>query len=153
MENDILQRIYSFIQKMTLFTNFNLTHPFTDTEFRLLREVLIASQENRKVISSELAKSLGLTRSAISQVITKLIKCNIIQRTPSKSNRKIAYIELTDKSLQYCKNIKAEVDKRINHFIQRLGQDNVSKFLNFADVFVSVFEEEFTEPVCNLSVV
>lgn len=152
MENDILQRIYGFIQKMTLFTNFNRKHPFTDTEFRLLREVLIASQENRKIISSELAKTLGLTRSAISQTITKLIKSNIIQRTPSKTNRKIAYIELTDKSLQHCKNIKAEVDRRINHFIQRLGQDKVIKFLNFSDVFVSVFEEEFTEPVCNLSI-
>lgn len=71
----------------------------TRTEFRMLREIVIERDKGRDIISSELARRLGVTRSAISQLVAKLEKEGIVERASSPTDKKIAYIRLSEKSL------------------------------------------------------
>ena len=47
---------------------------FNSTELRLISEVLGAKKEGKRLISTQLADLLGVTRSAISQIVNQLEK-------------------------------------------------------------------------------
>ena len=69
------------------------------TEFRMIREILMEREHGRKIIASELARRLGVTRSAVSQIVTKLEQRDIVMRVAAPDDKKIAYEELTEHSL------------------------------------------------------
>ena len=55
------------------------------TEFRILWEVANEQCEGRDIISSELARRIGITRSAVSQIVAKLETSQSSKRTASSS--------------------------------------------------------------------
>ena len=59
------------------------------TEFRLLREIVMEGENGGKIISSQLARRLGITRSAVSQIVTKLEKKNIVKRVDSPDRKSV----------------------------------------------------------------
>ena len=69
------------------------------TEFHLLREVILEAEKGKNIISSELARRLGITRSAVSQIVTKMEQRGIVNRVSSPTDRKIAYICLSESSM------------------------------------------------------
>lgn len=106
------------------------TH-FNNTELGMIFEILTAKYENRKVISTQLAKMLGVTRSAISQSVNKLEARGIIKRIPAKDDKKIAYIEVADG-------------------LAELYREDLEKILRFVGVIVDEFGEEKFNTLCNL---
>ena len=75
------------------------TH-FSDTELRLIAEILSATYEGKRLISTQLADMLGITRSAVSQIVNNLEKRNVVKRVADDVDRKIAYIELTEEAME-----------------------------------------------------
>ena len=65
---------------------------FSNTELRLLFEILTAKYEGKRLISTQLAKRLGVTRSAISQIVNRLEEEGVVRRVADDVDRKIAYI-------------------------------------------------------------
>lgn len=97
------------------------------TEFRLLQEVIIERGKGRNIISSELARRLGITRSAVSQIVTKLEEKNIVKRTAAEHDRKIAYIKLSD----YAASMFEQQQARANVFMEKvIGEYGVERFEN-----------------------
>ncbi len=103
------------------------------TEFRLLREVVFAQQKGETIISSEIARRIGVTRSAVSQIVTKLETENIVKRTPSMEDKKTAYVELTDSA----KNCFEKLLVGVNDFMQRViavyGEERMKSFISEYD--------------------
>jgi DNA-binding MarR family transcriptional regulator len=69
---------------------------FNNTELRLIGEVVAARYEKKRLISAQLAKLLGLTRSAISQIVNRLEEEGVLIRVADDTDKKIAYIELSE---------------------------------------------------------
>ncbi len=109
------------------------------TEFRLLQEVVIEQEKGSDIISSELARRLGITRSAVSQIITKLEKQNIVKRMPSQYDRKIAYIRLSDYAmemfLQQCERANAAMEALEVQF----GKERLENFMTEYDELCKAF--------------
>lgn len=103
------------------------------TEFRLLREVVLAQQKGGTIISSEIARRIGVTRSAVSQIVTKLEKENIVKRTPSKEDRKIAYVELTGSAKKHFEKMLAEASGFMQRVIAVYGEERMKAFLSEYD--------------------
>lgn len=100
------------------------------TEFHLLREVILEAEKGKNIISSELARRLGITRSAVSQIVTKMEQRGIVNRVSSPTDRKIAYICLSESSMavfeEQCK-LANETMKRI---VELYGEDKIRTFFN-----------------------
>lgn len=119
-----LEKLDLFMGKATLST----------TEFRLLQEVVIEQEKGQDIISSELARRLGITRSAVSQIVTKLEKANVVKRTACDSDRKIAYIRLSDYAhamfLRQCEQANSAMEElekkfgkaRLEHFFEEYDE-------------------------------
>lgn len=107
------------------------TH-FSDTELRMIAEILSAKVNGKRLISTQLAKLLGITRSAVSQIVNRLEESGVVRRVPDAVDRKIAYVEVTEETLekysadlQICLNFVGEV-------VERFGEE---KFYNMCALF------------------
>ena len=111
----------------------------TKTEFRLLQEVVMEQEKGRDIISSELARRLGITRSAISQIVNKLERENIVKRAAAEFDRKIAYIRLSD----YARSMFVKQCERANAVMEELerqfGKERLDRFIAEYDELCKAF--------------
>lgn len=117
------------------------TH-FNDAEIRLLSEVLSAKYEGKRLISTQLAKNLGVTRSAISQIVKRMEKNGIVKRVPDAVDRKIAYIEIADDHLEECNaDLKACKDF-LARVVEKFGEKKFEKMCDTVNEFMDLIERE-----------
>lgn len=110
----------------------------TKTEFRLLREVLLERKRGGEIISSELARRLGVTRSAISQIVTKLEAKQLVKRVASPTDKKIAYVRLSDSAEEtFMKNCVC-ANEFMQNVIEAFGADRMKAFLREYDALFQV---------------
>lgn len=137
-----LQQIFFLLKKRDGAVVLGKKSSFNDTELRLLAEILSARAEGRRLISTQLASILGITRSAISQIVNRLEDRGVVTRVADDVDRKIAYIEVTDKVIeQYEKEIKATADLAGN-IVKKYGVEKFQTLCDMLDEFLSLLEEE-----------
>ena len=111
----------------------------------MAREIIAAKESGRRLISSRLAKSLGITRSAVSQMVNKLESKDIVCRVPDTKDRKIAYIELSEKALDIYNQMKERVNLFVQKIMERLGEGKIGDFLTRANEFLDACGEVLQE--------
>ncbi len=138
--NRLLQELYSIARRLESAQLFNHAFPFNNTEMQLIKEILRAKETGGRMISSRLAKVLGITRSAVSQMVSKLEAKNVVQRVPDDKDRKIAYIELSDTARAQYEDMKERVNAILSSVIGELGDEKVETFVKSAHEFVDAFD-------------
>ena len=111
----------------------------SQTEFRLIREIVMEREAGNQIISSELARRLNITRSAVSQLVTKLEKRGIVKRTPSPTDHKIFYIVLTDSSLNVFRSMCDEANKLVDRVVEEFGREKTDRLIALYEEFAAVF--------------
>lgn len=111
------------------------------TEFRLIREILMEAENGRKIISSELARRLGITRSAVSQIVGKLESRGIVKRTAAPDDRKIAYIELSDHSLAVYEEQCRQANEIMEAVAAKLGKNKMDRLVAGYEEFSKALAE------------
>ncbi len=115
---------------------------FNDTELRLLSEVLEAKYAGKRLISTQIATRLGVTRSAISQIVNRLEGEGVIQRFPDPIDKKIAYVEMTETTLAaYEENLKVCTDF-IGKIVKKFGENKFDKMQLLLAEFMDLIEAE-----------
>lgn len=113
----------------------------SQTEFRLIREIVMEREAGKQVISSELARRLNITRSAVSQLVTKLEQRDIVRRMPSPTDRKIFYIVLTESSLDVFHSMCNEANKLINRVVEEFGKEKTDRLIALYEEFAAAFNK------------
>lgn len=139
--NVLMQEIYSIGKQLEGARELYHVSPFNNTEMLMMREIVVAKQEGRRLISSRLAELLNITRSAVSQIVNKLEEANVVRRVPDAKDRKIAYIELSEEAYGVYENVERRVNRILNEIITRFGEDRVEHLLSEARKFVEAFNE------------
>ena len=139
--NRLMRELYDIARRLDSVQLFNHAFPFNNTEMQLIKEILQAKEAGKKIISSRLAEALGITRSAVSQMVNKLEAKNVVKRVADDKDRKIAYIELSGRALEVYEELKGRVGRIMDLVVARLGSKKVEKFIQSANEFVDVFGE------------
>ncbi len=128
--NEYLLKLFHLVKDLGDIDFFWGKAKLSRTEFRILWEVANEQCEGRNIISSELARRIGITRSAVSQIVAKLEKNGIVKRVGSEYDRKIAYIRLTDEA----KETFLQQARQANEFAERVlaefGRERLDKLLD-----------------------
>lgn len=117
------------------------TH-FNNTEMRLITEILDAKYKGERLISTQLAKKLGVTRSAISQIVNHLEEQGVVKRVADDVDRKIAYIEATDKMLEEYNADIAICTEFMGKLVRDFGEDDFYKMCELLNNFMMKMEME-----------
>ena len=111
----------------------------SQTEFRLIREIVMEREAGKKIISSELARRLNITRSAVSQIVSKLEKRGIVERTASPTDRKIFYVVLSESSLNVFHQMCDEANKLVNCVVEEFGKEKTDQLIALYEEFAAAF--------------
>lgn len=134
--NGRLVRFFSIVQGLDAAKIFPEVSHLTKTEFRILREILVEQQKGGHIISSELARRVGVTRSAISQIVTKLEGCDVLVRVDAPDDRKIAYVELSEKAYGLFNKECARANKIMEGVTEQFGADRMEAWLDMCDELI-----------------
>ena len=138
--NRLMQEIYNIARRLESLQLFNHAFPFNNTEMQLMKEILRAKESGGRMISSRLAEALGITRSAVSQMVNKLEAKNVVKRVPDERDRKIAYIELSDAARVQYEEMKERINALFGRVIDVLGNEKVETFVKSANDFIDAFD-------------
>ena len=137
-----LHQLFYLLQKRENAAVARKKDAFNDTELRLLGTILSAKARGERLISTRLADMLGITRSAISQIVNRLEARGAVKRVADDVDRKIAYIEasedIEEKYQQTMKMYTAFTGK----VIKKYGAEKFQILCDMVDEFFQVFEEE-----------
>ena len=133
---EYLGKIFTMLKKMEGVALTKVKSHFNNSEMRLLGEVILAGYDGKRIISTQLAARLGVTRSAVSQMVNKLEARGIVRRVPDEVDRKIAYIELSDTALTYYNEEKGVCCNLVGEVIDRIGVEKVDKLSELSDLFI-----------------
>ena len=136
-----LREIYRINKRLEEIKIFDEKLALNNTEMQMMREIVAAKEVGQRMISSRLAKILGVTRSAVSQMVNKLESRGVVCRVPDEKDRKIAYIELSDCALEIYGELRERVGRIMRNVIAKLGDKKVETFIRDANEFVDVFSE------------
>ena len=127
-----LNGIFTMMKNMDNLTVADKSTRFNSTEMRMIGEIMASRYVGKRLISTQLAQLLGITRSAVSQIVNRLEAQGILQRVADEVDRKIAYIEITENALEmYGDDLKICVDF-VGRVVERFG---VEKFNNMCAAF------------------
>lgn len=110
--------------------------PFNHSEIRMINEILFAKMRGERLISTQIAKKIGLTRSAVSQMVNRLEERNIVRRVADDVDRKIAYIELSDFALEKYADERNFYSQFVQNLIAEFGKEKLDKLLELFDNFI-----------------
>lgn len=130
-----LGRIFAMLKRMEKVAILTKSMPLSGTELRLISEIIFSNYEGRRVISTQLAQKLDVTRSAVSQIVKKLESDGVIKRVASDKDKKIAYIELTEKSIALYEQAKLECEKSVGCLIEEFGKEKLDMLLELSEEF------------------
>ena len=137
-----LNDIFTIMKQMNGLAVADKETRFNHTEMRLLGEILAAKYVGKRLISTQLADLLGLTRSAISQIVNRLEEQGIVQRVADDVDRKIAYIEITEDALKtYGDDLRICVEF-VGRVVKKFGMEKFNAMCVSFEEFCALIEVE-----------
>lgn len=136
--NEYVSKILEVAKGMENIDLFEGKAQLSKTEFRLLKEIVLEGEKGNSIISSELAKRLGITRSAVSQIVTKLEKGNIVKRVAAPDDRKIAYVQLSENAMKVFEEQLAKINAFMERVVTVFGEEKMHEFVSLYDEFAGV---------------
>lgn len=108
-----------------------------DLLYRSEVHTIDAIGKNNKINVTQLAQYLGITKGAVSQMIDKLIKKDMVNKKMVSETENEVSLELTEKGtlvykghLEYHKQLYSEISKHLSH----LTDENIETFLDVMNV-------------------
>ena len=143
--NEYLIKSFELMRSMENIDFFDGVTNLSRTEFHLLREVILEAEKGKNIISSELARRLGITRSAVSQIVTKMEQRGIVKRVASPTDRKIAYICLSESTMAVFKEQCRHANETMQRIVDVYGEDKIRTFFEEYDALRKVVDQVMKE--------
>lgn len=97
------------------------------SELSLLRTICESEKNNQKINVTELADSLKITKSAASQLVSKLEKKGLIKRKINIFDKKINYITLSECVMEDYENRRRECNDIANKVQEKMGKEDIKE--------------------------
>ena len=101
----------------------------------MLEEIVAAEKKGERLISTELADKVGVTRSAISQMVNRLSAKGYVKRVPDDVDRKIAYIVMDGKGKEMYLAQRKKMGEVVNKVINDFGADKANQMIKLVEEF------------------
>lgn len=153
INNETVKMIDSFKKlsesiKMMFDSNIFNNMGLSISELKLLETIDACSKEEKLVNTSDLASSLKVSKSAISQSVSKLERKGYVKRKISLKDKKIGYLYLTDECKIKCEEKKIACESIINKVVEELGEDKILKLSDLLNELSNVIENIRRGKVC-----
>src|SRR4051812_25781426 len=119
MEERLAQIEQLFRKVGTMKSRLSEQHSFSRQQLMLLITLMC----KKKTTVGDLAEELGLSTSATTIAINRLVKSGHINRTRDEADRRVVWVELTDSAAQTISSLKAMRDQLLVRMLEELTVD------------------------------
>lgn len=140
-----LSQIFQMLRKRDEIFVMEKKGRFNKTELRLLSEVATAKATGKPIISTQLATRLGITRSAVSQIVNRLEEQGILRRVSAQDDKKIAYVEIDEAVMA---TYKGEIEKChgiIETVVKEYGEKKFEQLSALYSEFMELMSQHVTK--------
>jgi DNA-binding MarR family transcriptional regulator len=102
--------------------------------------ILFEVQRSGKPSLNELSSSLGLDNSTLSRHIQGLVERNLVNRTPSSTDRRYIAITLTPDGERYENDIAGQMNVYIQEILSNVPQDKRGQVLESIDLILEAMQ-------------
>lgn len=130
---NVYRLINKYNQKTKVAKNYGTEDLLYSAEVHMIE--IIGSYET--ITTTKLAKTLGITKGAVSQITHKLLKKSLINKIPSIEKNNEVFISLTDKGrvvYSYHQNIHKKMMERIDSIICDLSEKEKTALAHIVQV-------------------
>lgn len=110
------------------------------SELKLIETIETNSKNNNFVNISDLSNILKISKSAVSQCVSKLEKKGYIKRKISLKDKKIGYLYITENCKIKYKEKKELCENIVKKVVEKLGDDKILKLSGLIDDLSNVIE-------------
>jgi DNA-binding MarR family transcriptional regulator len=139
--NEYLVQFMQIVREIEGLELFESSAKLSKTEFRMLREIILEGEKDHSIISSELARRLGVTRSAVSQIVNKMEQNGIVKRVASPVDKKIAYIRLSEQSREVFEEQCLRANEFFARVVERYGKEQMDAFMTSCRELSKIFKQ------------
>lgn len=143
--DDYIKKIDEAFQKMmkqiSIEFEKDLDYEITPHQFFILKLL----RENTQVSSGELAEIIGVKPSAITAIVERMEKLNLVKKEKSKKDKRIHVIKLTIKGVEKYEISKKKREVIINKYMSKLENDELKQLLNIYEKLAEIVEKEGDE--------
>lgn len=132
---EYLRKIFVMFREVEVAVSAQRHEKYNNTEVRLMNEIVYTTGMGERVISTQLASRLGITRSAVSQIVAKLEGEGVLRRVPDEVDRKIAYVELSERSMDTYRALIQDYTDFVGKVVAYMGVSKMDKMLTLVDEF------------------
>lgn len=115
-------------------------HHITIPQVVCLREV----HEHGPITLSELTKIVGLTNSTVTGIVDRLEKQALLLRARTSSDRREIHLQMTDKGVQFLKEIPTPVPEQFVHGINNFSPEEVDRIVWSVDQLADLLKSDQT---------
>jgi len=94
---------------------------------------------------SALADYLGVTMAAVSSLVERMVKCGLLDRKRSESDRRVVQVSLAAKGREAIEDFISGQRDRMEKLIGRMGRENCRLFLEGQRVLLEALEQVVKE--------
>ena len=131
-------------QAKQIYDLFYCKNPHKDinrTEAMLLRIVGEQEAHGKKIISTQIADCLHITRSAVSQTVDRLEERGYIVRRAAENDKKIAYIELSEEERERQRPDIEAMSEKFDRVKAKMGEKEMEQLAQLMERFIAYADE------------
>ena len=140
-----LSQIFEMLRKRDEIFVIEKNVRFNKTELRLLSEVVGAKTSDERIISTQLASRLGITRSAVSQIVNRLEEQGVLNRVAADDDKKIAYIEISDSIFQTYREEIMKCHVIVSGMVKEFGERKFEQLSALYNEFMDLVSRKVSE--------
>lgn len=100
--------------------------------------ILGIMMKNGRMKIGDLSKEVGLSNSTVTGIIDRLEKRNFVKRVRDSKDRRVIYIELTEKFEEKKEGLNMSVDNTINEFLSSVSEKELKKVIDGLEILKNV---------------
>ncbi|MEA4903050.1 MarR family winged helix-turn-helix transcriptional regulator [Desulfitobacterium sp.] len=136
------EKIYEIMEKFRRnMMNKKMSGEIPRSEFKLLKVVQMNSTKREGVTISSLSDHLGISKSAVSQMINLLEDEGYIERVFTKNDRRLVYVRLTDGGEKYIAQRYQKFLESMTEIFNRMGEKDTEELLRLLEKLYDIVTE------------
>lgn len=128
--NKIMQSLHK--HKLNVKDICNIQH----SEFPVLK--LLSRSKDKPITITEISEKIQVSKPAVSQIINGLEDKGFVNRVYTKSDRRIVYVEITEKGNEAIEQAVLKRNEHVNELLKKLGEEDAETFLRLLEKIANI---------------
>lgn len=142
IETDRIQQLAQIMQRLHKNNQqLKIQNGIAHSEYMILQFIYCAQNKGTSTTISELSEVVQISKPAVSQMINALESKQWVERQPSKQDRRIVHVVLTEQGLEIVNTIRAFLSNRLILILEKMGAEDADDFLRLLDKFTNIMSE------------